>query len=363
MVIAKTIHKFRQIEDLFNKRFIVDFAEFLINTSRTSIINNYKCYRKTYLNNLTVDSKDTNGNIITYAKFNIKDFYPIKNIECSLPLKFEDYERNLYQDFSLRFLLYQHYGFCIKKNKKFIVKYIVPIVKYFFSYDIRTYLKSKTDIWGNNFQDNEIIYLVLDDIFISLSLIDKIIINKLKLENNIIHYVCKSVLQEKIDSNPIVENMLKPKVTRSNNDIDNSNKAIYGYYKSYINYLEIIKDEVGIEDFIESDRDERLFIMQNLELDDVYFTSYMDSISKEELLKPNKTIAYNILAYQYPNLSKDSIRQSCSRASKIELIKLSPNILQKADEKISNFMDLKPSEKHEITIKANNLIKCIDKLH
>ena len=88
----------------------------------------------------------------------------------------------------------------------------------------------------------------------------------------------------------------------------------------------------------------------------------MKTIKHEEMIKQNKTIAYNILQYQYPNLSKEAIRQSCCRASKIQYKKSTKNILQETDNKILDFMYLKPMEKKKFDEKTNNLKKYIDKL-
>ena len=96
---------------------------------------------------------------------------------------------------------------------------------------------------------------------------------------------------------------------------DTSNSAIYSFYKSYIRYLDIIKEEIGVESFINSDSDTRRMYLNNLEIDDIYFEDYLSTIEKEELLKPSNVTAYNILQYKYPELNRDDIRQRCKRGA------------------------------------------------
>lgn len=177
-------------------------------------------------------------------------------------------------------------------------------------------IKTRWQLKNEEFSDEELRYLVINDIFESLSLIDAKLVKQLKTTKNVVNYVCKKILGETLDEDRQVEALLKPRVSRTNTDIDTSNTSIYGFYKSYMRDVDIIKEEIGINDFISLDSDNRKLYLSNLGIDDLYFEDYLSSVCIDEFSKPSKVIVYNILEYKYPELNRDDIRQRCSRAER-----------------------------------------------
>ncbi len=196
-------------------------------------------------------------------------------------------------------------------------------------------IKNKQQLKFDEFSDEEVRYLVINDIFESLFLIDAKLVKQLKTTKNVVNYACKKVLGETFDEDKQIETLLKPRVSRINTDIDTSNTSIYGFYKSYVRDLDIIKEEIRINDFISLDSDNRKLYLNNLDIDDVYLEDYLSSIGIDEFSKPSKVIAYNILEYKYSELNRDDIRQRCSRAER-NSVSVNPvlNKLEKLDLKL-----------------------------
>lgn len=335
-----TLSNIKVIADLFGKDFCNRFCRFTFFVKNTELFEQFKKNRLMLLQHLYNNARDIQTkDFILYQqnKLEVSEFFNDKIISTKTALEFDEYLKQILK-FESRRIFYKHYNFSIKKNKIFYKDYLMPIVNFYFKLDKSAFLKNKTKVFLNEiineqlansplaeqkrnkrilhnkqFSDEEVRYLVINDIFESLSLIDTKLVKQLETSKNVANYACKKVLGETLDSDKQVEKLLKPKVSRTNTDIDTSNSAIYSFYKSYIRDLDIIKEEIGVDSFINCDSDTRRMYLNNLEIDDIYFEDYLSTIEKEDLLKPSNVTAYNILQYKYPELNRDDIRQRCKR--------------------------------------------------
>lgn len=331
------------IGDLFENGFDEKLFLFIFRIDSAKILNYFMEQRYKLIDDYCKDFRNIrkiSGMYFLCTKLELPEIYTNKLESNGMKLNFQEYHAQLF-DFNQRELLYKYYSFSIKKNKLFYEKFIKPIIEFYFKQDKSYFLQNKTKLFldefidkqlqnyeenelkrkkrflkNKEFSDAEVRYLVLDDIFESLFLIDKKLVKQLKTTNNVVNYVCKKVLGETFDEDKQVEMLLKPKVSRTNTDVDTSNRAIYGYYKCYVKILDMIKEEIGVNYFTNLDYDDRKLYLNNLEIDEIYLEEYLTSIKIDEFSKPSKVIAYNILEYKYPELNRDDIRQRCSRAER-----------------------------------------------
>lgn len=338
-----TVSNISCIGDLFEKGFDEMLFRYIFRIEHTKISNCFMRQRYKLVDDYCKDFRNIrkiSGMYFLCTKLELPDIYTNKLKANNLKLKVQEYHAQLF-DFNQRKLLYKHYGFSIKKNKSFYENFIKPIIAFYFKQDKSYFLRNKTQFFldefidkqlqnceenerkrkrrilkNNEFSDEEVRYLVIEDIFKSLFLIDANLVKQLKTTKNVVNYVCKKVLGETFDEDKQVEMLLKPKVSRTNTDVDTSNRAIYGYYKCYVKILDMIKEEIGVNYFINLDYDDRKLYLNNLEIDEIYLEEYLTSIKIDEFSKPSKVIAYNILEDQYPELNRDDIRQRCSRAER-----------------------------------------------
>ncbi len=357
-----TVSNISCIGNLFEKGFEEKLFWYIFSTSHTKIYSHFLLRRNILIRNFCLEKRvirKKDGKYFISKKLESSVDNTGKLDAKNLKLSLKEYHEQLF-NFSQRKLLYIHYNFSIKKNKLFYEDFIKPIVEFYFRQDKSYFLKNKTKVFldeiiekklqnppeneviknkqqlkFDEFSDEEVRYLVINDIFESLFLIDAKLVKQLKTTKNVVNYACKKVLGETFDEDKQVETLLKPRVSRINTDIDTSNTSIYGFYKSYVRDLDIIKEEIRINDFISLDSDNRKLYLNNLEIDDVYLEDYLSSIGIDEFSKPSKVIAYNILEYKYSELNRDDIRQRCSRAER-NSVSVNPvlNKLEKLDLKL-----------------------------
>lgn len=357
-----TVSNISCIGDLFEKGFLDKFFRFTFLVKHTEIFK-YFCKNRLnliqYLYNNSTDISTKDFIYTSQNKLEVSSNFIGKIASSEIRLECNDYIQQILH-FNLRSILYKHYSFSIKKNRSFYKDFIKPIIEFYFKQDKSYFLQNKTKLFlddyldkqlknsterefkrnrrilkNKEFSDEEVRYLVINDIFESLFLIDTKLVKQLKTTKNVVNYVCKKVLGETFDENKQVEKLLKPKVSRTNIDIDTSNTAIYGLYKSYVRDLDIVKEKFGVNDFISLDSDNRKLYLNNLEIDDIYLEDYISAIGIDEFSKPSKVIAYNILEYKYPELNRDDIRQRCSRAERNSVpVKPVLNKLEKLDLKL-----------------------------
>ena len=184
-------------------------------------------------------------------------------------------------------------------------------------------------------------------------------IKTLKNKTDIVHYVCKYVLKETLDKNPVVEQLLKQKVSRKNNDMDTSNKTVYYFYIQYLSFIKKFKELIDVDDFIHQDKVARTFIIRNFDLDDDYFEECLVSATKDELLCSDKALAYNILEYRYGNLSRVAIRQCCCRGKSENKSTTHRNLLRESDTTLLNNLPQKIETKKNFEEICENLRKYI----
>lgn len=358
-----TLSNIEFIADLFDIDFCDRFCKFTFSVKNTELFEQFKQNRLILAQNLYNNAKDIpTKNFILYQqnKLEVSENFNGKIISAKTAMNFDKYTQQILR-FESRRILYKHYNFSIKKNKVFYKDYLKPIINFYFNMSKSTFLMRKTKVFLNEiinkelkdfslsetkrnkmflhnkqFSDEEVRYLVINDIFESLSLIDTKLVKQLETSSNIVNYACKKVLGETFDSDKQVEKLLKPKVSRTNTDIDTSNSATYSFYKFYIRDLDIIKEEIGVDSFINCDSDTRRMYLSNLEIDDIYFEEYLSAIEKEEMLKPSNVIAYNILQYKYSELNRDDIRQKCKRGA-FTLTRPTLNKLEKLDLKLLEY--------------------------
>lgn len=380
-----TVSNVSCIGDLFEKGFEEYLFQYIFNINHTRIFNHFLLERNVLIKNFclgrrVIRKKDGKYFLCKKLESSICNIGKIKTKNLKLSIK--EYHEQLF-GFSQRKLLYVHYNFSIKKNKLFYEDFIKPIVEFYFRQDKSYFLRNKTKVFideiieeklqnpseneviktsrqlkNEEFSDEELRYLVINDIFDSLSLIDAKLVKQLKTTKNVVNYVCKKILGETLDEDKQVEALLKPRVSRTNTDIDTSNTSIYGFYKSYVRDLDIIKEEIGINDFVSVDSDNRKLYLSNLGIDDLYFEDYLSSICIDEFSKPSKVIAYNILEYKYPELNRDDIRQRCSRAERNSVFENHVlNKLEKLDLKLLDANDAFYEDKQHMENTKKYLIK------
>lgn len=381
-----TVSNISCIGDLFEKGFEESLFQYIFNINHTRFFNHFLLQRNILIKNFCLGRRVIRKIASKYflCKKLESPMHSIGKFKTnSLKLNIKEYHEQLF-DFSQRKLLYVHYNFSIKKNKLFYEKFILPIIQFYFKQDKFYFLQNKTKVFldeiieeklqnslpeneviktsrqlkNEEFSDEEVRYLVINNIFDSLFLIDTKLVKQLKTTKNVVNYVCKKILGETLDEDRQVEALLKPRVSRTNTDIDTSNTSIYGFYKSYVRDLDIIKEEIGINDFISLDSDNRKLYLSNLGIDDLYFEDYLSSVCICEFSKPSKVIAYNILEYKYPELNRDDIRQRCSRAERNSVFKNHVlNKLEKLDLKLLEANDAFYDDKQHMENTKKYLIK------
>ncbi len=359
-------NKYKLIKDLFDKEFIIDFYDYLVNTSRKNILETYKTSRINFISDYGKDIPPEKNSNEEKPVIYTKSILPFDNIFMQisdnyiLPLDFNSYIRDIFQVFNLRSLIYEHYKFSKKKNKKITYRLIIPILEYYFNSELKTYSKHHTSIFNEqNLSERELICQIIFDIFESINLIDRELIKTLKNKTDIVHYVCKYVLKESLDKNPVVEQLLKQKVSRKNNDIDTSNKTVYYFYIQYLSFIKKFKELIDVDNFIHQDKVARTFIIRNLVLDDDYFEECLVSATKDELLCSDKALAYNILEYRYGNLSRVAIRQCCCRGKSENKSTTHRNLLRESDTTLLNNLPQKIETKKNFEEICKNLRKYI----
>jgi hypothetical protein len=266
-------------------------------------------------------------------------------------LSFDEYKRVIF-DFQLRWLLYEHYDFCKKRNKEELLSYIQPIIKCFFNYSEDYYKnKYKQNVFGIkiNMKPNEIRYFVMLDVMKSQRLITQELINKFNNKNDLANFCVKSILEERFDNNKNVEKMLNPTVCRKDTDIDYSNIVLASIYNDYIEYVDKIKRDKDIHLF---DKKKIVKFFEDMGVEDTVFINYINNAEDDHFMRRSKTIALDILQRycQRKNFNRVNIRKKIEKGFKEIKAKktYSSNKLAKFDNKMLDIIDLKSysEEKH-----------------
>ena len=104
--------KYKLIKDLFDKEFIIDFYDYLVNTSRKNILETYKTSRINFISDYGKDIPPEKNSNEEKPVIYTKPVLPFDNIFMQisdnyiLPLDFNSYIRDIFQVFNLRSLMY-----------------------------------------------------------------------------------------------------------------------------------------------------------------------------------------------------------------------------------------------------------------